>query len=467
MHVGRGALILVVTAFVQAAVWFGVLRLDPFGMSSAADRASEEIFLRLYPTVYESGARDAISVVLIDQDNLVARDRQNNQVWPGQSTTWPINFDEHIDLIKTILAARPKALFVDILYDTDIPDTDPLKKTGAAQFKEFFANLPPNSPPIVFASLSSPASPLIEPLKSLPTDPQRAKQFPTRIMQTSVEFFAEANHYPVFSPTGTPQGSAALYELTADAAPTKLRSHRPILRAANGEMLLVWGNTIKRSAQPAAANCAPIFDDARSRFSGFLSTITVGLLGKVLGERSYRGPGGWDQIQPCEFHEPYMAGELYTRNDAEKLRGKYVFLGITGDASSDTVVSPVHGQLPGVFQHAMALDNLLTFDGRFLHASPWIDVLQFLLIFAMLIGGGIMFRPDIRTPKSRTSAFRILAARAAVWLVFSLASTALLTAFLTQLFLAPYNWGGVVAISGIAFFTGAGKELRTLLFGPN
>lgn len=35
------------------------------------------------------------------------------------------------------------------------------------------------------------------------------------------------------------------------------------------------------------------------------------------------------------------------------------------------VTSPVHGDIPGVFMHAMALDNLLTYEGRYKRALEW------------------------------------------------------------------------------------------------
>ncbi len=453
MYIQRDTLILIATALVQAALWFAVLRIDPFGMSSSADRASEEIFLRLYPTIYGASARDQISVVLVDQDNLVAKDNAGKPLWPRESNTWPIKFDEHIDLIRTILKAQPKALFVDFLYDSDLDD-----KRGERQFRELLGELPNNGPPIVFATMAPDPSPLIEPLKSLTRDPQQAKRLRARVMQTSVEHFSEQNHYEVLGPTGLPQGSGALWELAAPAQQRIVRTQR--------EMLLVWGNTIKASANPADVSwCAPIFDEPESRLRGFVETVRIGLTGKIAGDRPGDEPKGWNQLQPCLYHDAILAGDLYQPGGASSLRGKYVFLGVKGNTSNDTVVSPVHGQVPGIFYHAMAFDNLLTYQGRYLHASQWVEVLQFLLIFIVLLGGSLFFRTNFLTPLSRWSAFRSLAARAMAWIVFSLISTVLLTVFLTQLYLTPYNWGGVAAISGIALFTDAGRELRVLLFG--
>lgn len=67
--------------------------------------------------------------------------------------------------------------------------------------------------------------------------------------------------------------------------------------------------------------------------------------------------------------------------DAAELRaalhGRYVLIGANLAAVGDQVLSPVHGRLPGVHAHAVALDNLISLDGRYLGggevAWPWQD----------------------------------------------------------------------------------------------
>jgi len=48
------------------------------------------------------------------------------------------------------------------------------------------------------------------------------------------------------------------------------------------------------------------------------------------------------------------------QNLNESIKSKFVFIGYNLDGSSDTVISPVHGQFPGVFFHAMSFINLVT-----------------------------------------------------------------------------------------------------------
>ena len=53
------------------------------------------------------------------------------------------------------------------------------------------------------------------------------------------------------------------------------------------------------------------------------------------------------------------------------LDGRYVMIGANLSGSNDMVTSPVHGEIPGVFMHAMALDNLLTYEESYKRALEW------------------------------------------------------------------------------------------------
>ena len=50
----------------------------------------------------------------------------------------------------------------------------------------------------------------------------------------------------------------------------------------------------------------------------------------------------------------------------QAIRGKAVFYGAAFDASGDRVASPTYHDLPGVYLHAMAYDNLVWLDGHYL-----------------------------------------------------------------------------------------------------
>ncbi|GJH18407.1 CHASE2 domain-containing protein [Caballeronia novacaledonica] len=70
----------------------------------------------------------------------------------------------------------------------------------------------------------------------------------------------------------------------------------------------------------------------------------------------------------CAYHRTVIAGEMDNLDDDERtdaFSNRVVMIGTALDDGGDTVVSPLHDRLPGVYLHAMALDNLLAWNGRY------------------------------------------------------------------------------------------------------
>jgi CHASE2 domain-containing sensor protein len=425
------------TALLQAGLWLGVLAVDPFGMSSAADRVSEGIFLRLYPILYPAEWRDRIQIVMIDEKQLPL----TNEI--GASGEWPLRFEEHAALIERILALEPKAVFVDFLFDTE-------KGRDPKVFEDFIAALPPDGAPVVFAAYGNTNKRLVEPLQSLPFAGARA-------LRGLVELTAPQNHYQLDNGKGGLAAAAVLYNATAGGGDRVNGSHA-------SDMLVAWGNTVPES-DAALSECAPVTADPESRWRAFGTAIVSGLAGVVGGPEAARGPKSWERLQPCAYHGEIGARELFAGGDRlKRIKGSYVFVGGAIAGTGDTVTSPVHGQLPGVFLHAMALDNLLSFKGAPLTPGGWAAIPQVLLIFLAAFAGGATIA-DWPAPRTRLEAIGTLALRFAVWVVFAAVAAVLLLMFLIEFELAPYNWGSVLAIAGVVFFAGAGKALVTLVKG--
>ncbi|MDR5822171.1 CHASE2 domain-containing protein [Caballeronia sp. LZ043] len=69
----------------------------------------------------------------------------------------------------------------------------------------------------------------------------------------------------------------------------------------------------------------------------------------------------------CVFHRTIHASQLRDMTSGElkaAFDDKVVMIGTSLRYSNDIVVSPLHDRIPGVFLHAMALDNLLTSKGN-------------------------------------------------------------------------------------------------------
>jgi hypothetical protein len=82
------------------------------------------------------------------------------------------------------------------------------------------------------------------------------------------------------------------------------------------------------------------------------------------------------KLPPCPYlrvtplraltFEGFSRGEV-----SDAFADKIVFVGADIVGSGDKIVSPVHGTLPGVHAHAMALNNLMTFQGRYKEAGDF------------------------------------------------------------------------------------------------
>jgi CHASE2 domain-containing sensor protein len=70
----------------------------------------------------------------------------------------------------------------------------------------------------------------------------------------------------------------------------------------------------------------------------------------------------------CVFHRTIHASQIPDMTPGEMkaaFDNKVVMIGTSLRYSNDIVVSPLHDRIPGVFLHAMALDNLLQYHGRY------------------------------------------------------------------------------------------------------
>jgi len=120
---------------------------------------------------------------------------------------------------------------------------------------------------------------------------------------------------------------------------------------------------------------------------------------------SLRGPGA-NTRQECPYtlslgYDRMVAGTGLSADDLKHLlAGRLVMVGGQFHASSDWVDSPVHGQVPGVQFHAMALDNLVEAGPEYRRNANMMfdsDMLKSLLIAALAFCGvlGVMVRNSL------------------------------------------------------------------------
>jgi hypothetical protein len=155
----------------------------------------------------------------------------------------------------------------------------------------------------------------------------------------------------------------------------------------------------------------------------FLYSIMAGLDDRVVDEK--------------RIHSPYtitvQAHELTSEAAKRILKDKVVLLGVKVDGIDDSVETPLNGKLPGVYQHAMALDNLLKYGDDYFTRPPFHVRLFILLSLLMSFASSyLMVKRGVRGVKVYVFSF-IVFLTISIILYFGL-------------HYAPQNWIGIYLI---------------------
>lgn len=433
---------ILLAAVLQTAIWLAVLLLDPFGMSTAADHESEEIYLRLFPAFYPDDQREKIQIVLLRDTVLPLPMPEGIKA----TTSWPLSYEEYVELIKKVLELKPKGVFVDLFFK---PDS--LERRDPKPLLDFIAGLKPGTPPVVFADFSDPKKLIYPEIHRLPFEGGAA-------LRGLAELDAPEHYYPIYDTRHGVSGMSAAAVLYNATVPKSKR----VDTSVPSPFLVAWSNTVD-SARAIEPVCAPITKAWTDRLWGMFDAVSAGLDTKF-NSLAAKETASWHRLQPCPHHTVNEAPFLMaTPADGliKQFRDTYVLIGADIAGSGDRVVSPVHGDLAGVHLHAAALDNLLTFEGRPPFApDSLVWPIQAILIFITAVLGRLLFE-DLPEPRDRAQALSGLRSRAVTWIVLAIA---ILVALLVNRW-GPNNWGSVLAVAAALFFGGGFRELFVLIFG--
>lgn len=365
---GQGVFRLVVTV--------ALLFLNPFNLSEVTEKISALTFNKILSPFYSTAQRDKIVVVTIDErgpNGELLLPLDENCADAGRcSRVWPITFSEHAALLRSIVGpdpkGAPKAIFVDILFN------------NAHNKDDTFAELYPfavrggacrGCPPVLFATESPAygAPSLFETgLGDLPASPDAVADITWR-----------GDDYPMFV---QPDGAGTRPRVTAAVALYRMVAEdRNFGAAGDSPMAVQWGYQPRRGATYFPANGfgplrCPRADNLAARARVIVDVVIAG----VLSSRDAAAKKRWSQMQPCAFHAHIDAADLLPANAESEfrfrdtLRGAIVLIGSNIPGIPDVVESPVHGALPGVFYHAMALDNLMTFKADYYRVASEVSV---------------------------------------------------------------------------------------------
>jgi len=329
-----------------------VLYMNPFGIEDKTDEATQNALYKLIAPLYETNARKEIVIVLVNDnaiENLYSRHLKIG------ANEWPLLYSDHAYLLTQIAKHSPRAVFVDVYFKKERSTDDSFSRSilKIGKLKDKYGTQ------FIFARGSAD-----EEL----TDTQKTidKSFELAVNGWS----GYGNNYPLKEAGADWSAALRLYELACLSESTMTGCSENLIKDSNvrpGDTLSVrWGS------EPAEEPFPEFTQDTslclkqvawQSILKDFFAELFKGIINIDAG------------VNKCGFHTVLYMDEIIelsqrgTKAQKKKLsvllNDKVVLYGVNLKGLHDIVISPVHGILPGVMFHAMALDNLMTFGDKF------------------------------------------------------------------------------------------------------
>lgn len=303
--------------------------MNPFGFSDLVQRYTQDIsdLLISGPYLYPDTGHDQISVALVD-------DRTLGEL----QMPWPWSYGAQARTLDALLAERPRAVVVDILF------VDPRKDDTLPELVDEIGRYKRAGVPLYFSGDPS-VAPGQPPIRQKLLDAGAHVVDPTLLPQGIVRQYNVDGRCMNGEAAATPCKSLALtvYSDLFPKAPLDVNS--------DGLVELMWGT---RS------------DPYNTKWMGLTESCDqdIGFFRRVY--LAFFDPS---QVRSrCPYESVIPVEKLLQGTDdsdiAKLAKGRIVFYGGALQGVQDRSFSPVNGLIANVFIHAMALDNLITFKGR-------------------------------------------------------------------------------------------------------
>ncbi|WP_137167368.1 CHASE2 domain-containing protein [Salinimonas lutimaris] len=394
----------------RAALILAFYILDPFALSSASDEASADALNRFGAASYGQqpastghSGHNEIVVVLIDDSYLTE-----------QNQYWPLSYTEQSKIFRQILRHEPAALFVDFLYTHDRTQVGEKLSRLTNVVQRYAAKTPIFIPQPTTTAFDDDA-------------------LFNKARPVTVQWAGYGDFYPLTA-NNLPTPASALFDVFCQ------QNHDCTLTSADAPtpLYLQWGGQIHPDQHMVhnTTNCSVLPDS--------LQYYTRVLMAEVFWKVN-------DSLrQNCAYTLTLPVSSLFVSNVDDRqtihslLKNKIVMLGAFIQGARDTVTTPVHGKVPGVYLHAMALDNLITMQNRVYRPAPTVykhiditDIIDALFIFIVsLWQNGLRNRPSQQTPGEKAPWLRTTLIT--VLLITGILGTAII--FYQVLHIQPINW---------------------------
>jgi len=396
--------------------------LDPFGIGAASHARSEQATLRVVAPFYDPS--NQVTVILIDDDFVRSR-----------GMGWPLRYADQGRLMRTILSVKPTVLLIDLVY--------PHKHGATDDVQQLLTPIANSKTPVIFTAMALEPAALpatyrfcSEKLSDAPSgglmdkESMRADLYEDLLKKHRLAYIRWSgcgNRYPLVlggdSKTVTPAFAAFRAYCESHSGSTSCKDSPPathtedylqpmIVRSgAFPPKLQDYAYGEKACQKPAdAQGNVPSMRTWRVAFQ----QLTLGLFKDLRAERDN------EVSLPCPAVTvvPLSVLEKAPRKDwATLLEGKAVLIGAHISGIPDLVESQVHGLIPGVVLHAMALDNLLSLGSGYLADRH--ETLQQILAGLLVAVFAYMFPFVVRLLEHPRLKTILAAAGFAVWVVLA------------------------------------------------
>ncbi|NEI74575.1 CHASE2 domain-containing protein [Rhizobium lusitanum] len=378
--------------FSRAVIALIVVLIDPLGIGASKTSLIDNNVAWLAGNVSPVKPSEKVAVVLIGDDDLGSDHFKMD---------WPFTYSKTASMVHALACAGVAGIFFDFTASSRFnlaAGQDELQKitldstqgplcdddSQAAKIPVFFGKIPELTTPLSdildkngrLLQISNGPNDWVYPagLAEFPDEPARAQDTPPAfaIMRAACV------------------GETKMAEI-CDKQKVSMMSGDPLR--------LVWSSQVS-TAQASVSQDVDGTATCRSKLSYFK---TLSLLMHFTDAGRY---------QPCFPVLTLRAQDLFRGasfiekfgNPVAVLKNRFVFVGSALHGLNDTVASPVHGPLPGVYKHAVALDNLISFPLPYPTEPPgyvtW-------LLSALIIGSMEIARDLIR-PSHRRGLLQIV-----------------------------------------------------------
>ncbi len=312
-------------------------------------RATTRIYAPLLSLNYSDAGQRAITVMTLDDTDL-----------KEYGLNWPVPLDYYQRLLDGVVKRKPKAIFLDVLFLDDKPKREVESLIGAAcratdagipfflatfaleslssnTERQLFAARTPSGVPCVIAVRPNVTPDTLDQSQwAYPLRPRHADEAKDNtVLPDSVAMSMYCRLYKSTCPVKTEVPLALIW--ATKAAPTNAATM--VVRNQQGSLTPV---------------CRDIWN--------WWEVIPGAVLFRQIANLSMLPLCPYNQVIPVRALKNFG----FTADQLDKeLNGKVVLIGVDLKSIGDNLFSPLHGRLPGVHVHAMALDNLISFQGKY------------------------------------------------------------------------------------------------------